>query len=156
MFDASSIIHAWDNYPHDKFPPLWEWMETQIRSSEFTLSQTAYEEVDFKFPDCGKWLKKAGIKREQLSNDILQEAQAIKSLLGITDDNYHAKGVGENDLLIIATAKVNGCPLVTEEKQFNLPKILAKYKIPAVCELDGVNVKSVQFIDLIKASDEVF
>lgn len=25
-FDASSIIHGWDNYPIEQFPGLWAWM----------------------------------------------------------------------------------------------------------------------------------
>lgn len=26
IFDASSMIYAWDNYPVNQFPGLWEWI----------------------------------------------------------------------------------------------------------------------------------
>ena len=29
-FDASSMIYAWDNYPIEQFPPLWDWMGVQV------------------------------------------------------------------------------------------------------------------------------
>jgi len=44
-FDASSIIHAWDNYPEKQFPPLWEWISDNIESGEFVMAQVAFEEV---------------------------------------------------------------------------------------------------------------
>jgi len=32
LFDASSIIYAWDNYPPELFPPLWDWLEEELVS----------------------------------------------------------------------------------------------------------------------------
>ncbi|NYT26888.1 MAG: hypothetical protein H0A76_02615 [Candidatus Thiodubiliella endoseptemdiera] len=37
----------------------------------------------------------------------VRSVQKFKTFLGITEDNYHAKGVGENDLFIVASAKNN-------------------------------------------------
>ena len=36
VFDASSMIHAWDNYPEPQFPGLWSWLAFQLanRSEE--------------------------------------------------------------------------------------------------------------------------
>lgn len=156
-FDASSVLHAWDNYPIENFPPLWDWLEEQIIASQFTIPQVAYEEVARKSPECGKWLKEKGIKILPLSNESLQQAMAIKHLLGIDEDNYHPKGVGENDLLIIAIAKISGLQLVSDEgRQFGLPKVMSKCKIPAVCALPDVDVPCIQFIELIKQSGAIF
>jgi hypothetical protein len=81
----------------------------------------------------------------------------IKDLLGIVDDNYHAKGVGENDILIIATARAHGAELVSdEERQPNLPRIPAKRKIPLVCSMNEVGVACISFIEYIKRSGEIF
>jgi hypothetical protein len=78
-------------------------------------------------------------------------------MLGIIDDKYHPKGVGENDILIIATARAHGADLVTdEERQSMLPKELSKYKIPAVCAIARVSVPCFGFIEYIKRSKAVF
>lgn len=157
VFDASSIIHAWDNYPIENFPPLWGWIARNIAAGELSIPQVALDEVKRKSPDCGKWLTDHDITVLPLTNDVLQQAVVIKQVLGIVEDDYHPKGVGENDIFIIATAKVAGTTLISDERrQFRLPDVMAKYKIPAVCGLDEVKVECIQFIELIKASGASF
>jgi len=58
-FDASSMIHAWDNYPisNPHFKSLWQWFAEQINNKHFCISKIAIEEVSHKIPECGKWLK---------------------------------------------------------------------------------------------------
>lgn len=156
VFDASSILFAWDNYPIEKFPPLWNWMAIQVGEHQFAISQVAYDEVKQKSPECGKWLEVNEIQRLPLSNEILHLALSIKQTLGITEENY-GKGVGENDLFIIATAKTFGLTLISEERrQLNPPKEMKNRKIPSVCNLKEVDVVCVHFIDLIKETDVVF
>lgn len=151
-FDASSVIHAWDNYPieNELFALLWDWFADKIEAQEFTISEIALAEVIVKIPECGKWLKKHHIEILKISPSVLLQTQKIKRLLDIEEDEY-ARGVGENDLLIIATAKEFNLTLVTEEKrQNNLPALKHNYKIPAVCDVPQVNVQHVYFVDLIK------
>lgn len=157
-FDASSVIHGWYFYPIENFPGLWAWFALQTAAERFSMSEVAFQEVSQKEPECGKWLKDVGkTKTVPLSNSILQSAIQIKNLLNIRNDNYHAKGVGENDLFIIAAAKLENLALVSEEaKQSILPQILSKYKIPAVCSLPGVSVKCLSFLELIKNENPVF
>ena len=79
------------------------------------------------------------------------------TLLGISASRYHPKGVGENDIIIIATAKDCHCELITNENvQNNLPIELTKYKIPAVCNLTDVAVKHLDFVSYLKQSKQVF
>jgi predicted nucleic acid-binding protein len=156
-FDASSIIHAWDNYPIEHFPPLWNWLSEQIADGHNSIPLVAMDEVNSKTPECHAWLKAQGITVLPLTNAILQQAARVKILLEIAEDNYHSKGVGENDLFIIATAKFAGLTLVSEEgRQFRLPEVKAKYKIPAVCSLQDVAVECINFIEFIKSSEAVF
>lgn len=155
--DASSIIHAWDNYPEKQFPPLWDWIAAEIEGGEFLIAQIAFEEVEKKTPECASFLKRASITRIKIGNDILQEALRIMSRLGIVNENFHPDGVSENDILIIATARMKKLELVSEERrQTTHPKENRRLKIPAVCQLPDVNVNCMNFIELIKRSEEVF
>lgn len=156
-FDASSIIHAWDNYPPGQFPPLWRWIAVQIADETFSIPSVALEEVRRRLPECARWLTEQDIESIPMGNDILQEAVRIKGVLGIESDNYSAKGVGENDLFIIATASVFDLELISNEgRQTNLPDVLANCKIPAVCGMRAVEVACIDFITLIRRSGQVF
>lgn len=151
-FDASSIIHAWDNYPsaNPLFDSLWKWIAEQIKNKQFGISKIALDEVSHKIPECGKWLKSNDILTFPLTSSALLMAQRIKKLLGIEEENY-TKGVGENDLFIVAIAKETKTILISEENQQNkLPQLKSNYKIPAVCKIPAVRVKCISFIELLK------
>lgn len=155
VFDASSMIYAWDNYPLRQFPPLWDWMQTCIDDKTIVMPSVAFEEVTYKAPDCGEWLK-TDLEQLEITNSIIQDAFRIKTMLGIVDDKYHPKGVDENDLLIIATARDYGVELVSNEARQKQPGKLEKCKIPAVCLMKGVDVPCLNFIEFIKRSEVIF
>lgn len=149
-FDASSIVHAWDNYPIDIFPSLWNWIAERINESEFSMPQCAFEECGYNSPDCHSWLNCYGITRYPLTANAIQYASAIKASLNISGNSYHSKGVDENDLFIISTAKDLSFDLVSNEAiQPTLSPMLSKYKIPAVCNLSSVGVHCVSFVNLL-------
>jgi predicted nucleic acid-binding protein len=157
LFDASSMIYAWDNYPIRQFPGLWEWMSAQIKANRLAMPSVAFEEVENKTPECAVWLRDNGIEQVEINNAVLNEAMRIKKLIGIVDDKYHSKGVGENDLFIIAVARIHGAELISdEERQTIHPKEPTKRKIPAVCSLKDVSVLCINFLDFIKRSDAIF
>ncbi len=157
VFDASSIIHAWDNYPIRQFPGLWGWMAKQIAEQTVVMPSVAFDEVENKIPECAAWLKDNNLMQFPVTNSIIQKALVIKNLLGIVGDSYHSKGVGENDILIIATANVNSLSLVSDEgRQKFPPDILSRSKIPLVCSMDAVAVPCINFIEFIKKSGVVF
>lgn len=87
MFDASSMIYGWDNYPLTQFPGLWDWLGGQVIAQSVTISETAHDEVRGKLPDCGNWLKKQQVNVVVNNTGILQEATSIKALLQITGNN---------------------------------------------------------------------
>lgn len=157
VFDASSMIYAWDNYPFRQFPGLWDWMSDMIEAKAIAMPRVAFDEVRGKAPECAEWLKGRGLGLIEIGNETLQEAMRIKGLLGIVDDNYHPKGVGENDLLIIATASGRSCQLVSDERrQTNPPDEPRKRKIPAVCAIGEVSVDCISFLEFIKHSEKIF
>jgi hypothetical protein len=53
VFDASSMIYAWDNYPVGQFPRLWIWIAREIEQRRLKMPRVACEEVASKTPDCG-------------------------------------------------------------------------------------------------------
>lgn len=157
VFDASSMIHAWDSYPLEQFPGLWQWIAQQVAQQEIRLPVVAFEEVTHKTPECATWLREQGHEATQIDNDALQEAARMKHLIGVIGDKYHPNGVDENDLLIIATAFLWGQELVSDEaRQPTIPQNLARQKIPAVCALPTVKVNCVSFLEFIKQSGRIF
>ena len=157
VFDASSMVHAWDNYPIKQFPVLWEWLGEQIEAEKLTMPEVAFDEVKHKIPECGEWLKFAKLKQLAVTAETSNMSMRIKSLIGIINDQYHPKGVDENDIVIIATAKVHGGILVSDEgRQVRLPDELTKVKIPAVCNMREVNVQHINFIEYLRVSEHVF
>ena len=157
LLDASSIIYAWDNYPPEQFPKLWEWIALEITEEVLVIAQVALQEVRLKTPECGDWLNDHTIDSISPGNAILHLAIDIQQTLGVSGSHYHPKGVGENDIIIIATAKHCECELITNENiQNNLPQELIKYKIPAVCDLTNVDVQHLDFLQYLKQSRQVF
>lgn len=156
VFDASSMIYAWDNYPLQQFPGLWEWMADQIKQGELVMPSVALDEVARNASECADWLKECQLNVLEITNAILQDAMRIKGLLGIVADRYHQKGVDENDLLIIATAIARNARLVSDESKQKLPELPAKRKIPAVCSMKEVDVACINFIEYIKESGAIF
>ena len=154
--DASSIIYAWDNYPINQFPKVWEWLCEEISNQTLIISKVAFDEVKAKVPECAKWMNECKIEKIGITSDILKFALDIHKLLGIDGDDYHPKGVGENDIIIIATAKIMETTLISNEKQLGLPDIKKKYKIPNVCRLSEVDIECIDFLEYLKSSKRVF
>jgi hypothetical protein len=153
--DASSIVHAWDTYPVAQIPRLWEWLQRKITEPDLHMSRVAFGEVQHVSPDCATWLAAAGIALLDITDDVTGEALRLKRALGIEGENYHPRGVDENDLIIVATARIWTAPLLSEEAlQPTLPPQRARYKIPAVCGAQGIRCS--RFIDFMKESREVF
>ena len=154
--DASSMIHAWDNYPIEQFPALWEWLCEEIETGNLSVSKVAYEEIKKHYNECAVWMDDCGIVKYDVTNDILRLSLIIRRELGIVDDAYGG-GVGENDILIIATAKSLNTVLMSNEKvQTGLPANKKNYKIPAVCQLDVVSIECIDFLHYFKRSGKTF
>lgn len=157
VLDASSIIYAWDNYPIGQFPPMWRWLAGEVAANRLVIPAVALVEVTNKAPDLGAWLVEKQVTVLQLGARELAEAARVKALLGIQGDAYHPKGVGENDLFIVACSKVRNLPLLSdEERQPNPPQVLSKMKIPRVCDLGSVGVPCTNFLSYLKQSAQVF
>ena len=87
-FDASSMIHAWNDYPPENplFGALWDWIAEEISNEEFCISEIALDEVGHKIPECEARLRDKDIKIYPLTPSILSKASQIKALLGIKEE----------------------------------------------------------------------
>lgn len=157
VLDASAIIYAWDNYPLTQFPGLWLWIANQVRTHDLAIPAVALEEVAHIAPECANWLRAAEVLRLPMTAAVVMEAMAVKQEIGVVNDQYHPKGVDENDLFIIAAAKVHNAELITNEaRQFGAQAETRKYKIPAVCDMPSVGVVHMNFLEFIQKSKQVF
>jgi hypothetical protein len=155
-FDTSSIVHAWDNYPIDKFPRLWGWFAQQFASGDIVFPSVVIEELRTVSPDCVQWMQSVGFQQLPMTDAILVHALQVKQYLGI-DNPRGTGGVGEVDILIVCAACAHGCGLVSNEAvQAILPVNRQKYKMPAVCALPFVNVNCMSFIQFLNASQGQF
>ncbi len=157
LVDASSILWAWDTYPIQQFPGVWRWLATLVEDHELVLSEVNGEEVGHKSEECASWLREHNCRHLNVSDGILKEAMRIKGLLGIVDDRYNKKGVDENDLICIATARIHGLELISDEGlQLNPPTNPANFKIPRVCGMPEVQVPCMSFKEFLASSGAVF
>jgi len=155
VFDTSSIVYAWDNYPIEQFPPLWACLAKEISQNRICMPEVAVTEVDSVSPDCAQWLADQNVTCLPMTDNILLEALQYKELLEI--GMRYGGGVGENDLFIIATAKVHRVQLVSNEAwQPTFPKTKANYKMPSVCALPEVKVACCDFLEFLRRSKAVF
>ena len=149
-FDASSIIHFYDNYPLENphLVSLWDWFAEKIESGDFVISKRAYDEVLHKTDRLPEWFTEINIFEDTIAD--LEEAQRIKELLEIEEEGFHPKGVGENDIFIISISKRLNSVLVSNESQINKPNLKKKYKIPSVCNLPEVDVECINIAELLR------
>ena len=157
VLDASSALHAWDNYPIENLPTIWSWLDSEIASERIVIPRVALDEVGHISPECRRWMVSIdGFKPIEVDNAIASHALLVNGEIGVQNDQY-GSGVDANDVIIIATAKACSFELVSNEsRQPALPINRKKYKIPAVCNLQSIGVTCINFADLIKSSSRVF
>lgn len=157
VIDASSIIYGWHNYPINQFPGLWAWLSNEIQKESLSISEVALEEVGDICTECADWLIDQNIKKIYVNEQIIQTSKDIANLFALKDHKFNGSGVDENDIFIIATAKILGSGLISNEaKQAPPPKEIRNSKIPLVCSHPLVAVDCNSFLDYLKASGAVF
>ncbi|BDI03312.1 DUF4411 family protein [Sphaerotilus microaerophilus] len=156
VLDASAVIYAWDNYPPEQLPGIWDWLAEEIRQTRLVIPDVALDEVGHKIPECRAWLRAQQIHILPTSEAVLLEALRLKTLIGVDGERYNPKGVDENDLIIVASARLFGSELISNEARQAGQQVPAKCKIPAVCAMAQVDVRCLNFLEYLKRSGRVF
>lgn len=144
--DTSSLLEAWRrSYPPDVLPSLWVKIEELIDNDDLISSEEVLTELSIGGDDLHNWAK----NQSKLSIPIDVDIQNVVS--SIMAHPIHKKVVDirnpssvDADPFVIATAKVKGCQLITQEK-FQPDLKAKKIGIPNVC-ID-LGIKHVTFLE---------
>lgn len=143
VYDSSSLIDIWEYYLPSTglFPEFWKWLLDSLRSGEAVVPVAAFEELEAGAEDFAKFLLAKGVEPVKEDSRVKDASKAIQNALGTGPKGFPHPGVGEADIIIMATAKALQAALVSEELQDTPPKRIARYKMPSVCGMEEVGVE---------------
>ena len=149
--DANIFIECWNrNYPFDIFPSLWE--KVAPLQNNIILIKPIYDQIvpkekrDRERDPLSIWLGENHFIKTPIDNETKKLSLELEARYQITDQS---KGVDQEDLALIAYAKIKNKIVVTlEGQQKQKPKKKKNYKIPLVCNEEGVSC--VNFIEMIE------
>ena len=158
--DANIFITSWCAlYPIKNFPSLWRQLAQyqhdiiliapiydEIEPISSTDKNSPQVERETKYP-LRTWLNANQFYETPVDNAVNRLSLGMEQKYQIRNPS---KGVGKNDILLIAYAIQMSKTVVTFESiQSQRPNMKYKYKIPLVCKDEGVNC--INFIDMIDA-----
>lgn len=144
--DTNIFITAWwHTYPIDVFPNLWELLSTNaeqipILQPILTELRNGENKDDVRF-----WVESQQFSIEPITPEIHQEAIKMETHY---QTGRSQKGANSIDIQLIAWAKITGNTVVTFEKQPNHPLEPYNYKIPTICDKEGV--RCILFVDFLR------
>jgi hypothetical protein len=143
--DTSCLIAAWDErYPPENFPKFWEYLDKLIGAGRVRAPEAVLDETSKRSKELHDWLKERPDLFIGYETDIQLEVKTILAkypkLVAVKKTAFSA------DSFIIATAKVKGFVVVTEEGPTGK---LQKPNIPDVCRDHGIDC--INLIQLIRA-----
>lgn len=150
--DNSSLIHGWNEaYPPDIFPTLWDKIQNLVDTQVLVSTEEVLMEILAGDDELCIWAKKQTDFFLPLDNEI-QLAVAEILVDPINSKVLDKKKVGktEADIFVIATAKVYGLKVVSNEKYvqpIDVPNA-RKIGIPNVCQ--NLNIPHLTFLEFLK------
>lgn len=159
--DANILITAWfRDYPPHIFQPIWD--QLAGHKTSIVLIKPIFDEIDpmassdlklsidekrKKYP-LRTWITENKFSATAISDAVKSESLNLEMHY---ETNDNPKGANQNDITLIAFAKTEGGTVVTfEENQPQIPGKKCNYKIPLICQDQGVECKNfVEMIDLL-------
>ena len=157
--DANIFITAWyKSYPIDIFSSLWE--QISKCRNDIILIKPIFNEIEPISPSDKKlskekkiakyplriWMEENRFDATEINDDTSSESLALEKKYEIHSEST---GAGQNDITLIAYAKIMGKTIVTfESEQPQKPVKKNKYKIPLICQEQ--NVECIDFIKMLQ------
>ncbi len=147
--DANVFITPWNtDYPMDIFPSLWEALAQH--KENIVLIKPIYDEIDplttGKRGKLRQWLLKNKFMPIPVDENIQDISIKFENEYQI---NEKSRGVGKNDLMLIAYAhKEEGTVVTFETKQAQAPDKKKNYKIPLVCK--EKDTACITFVEMLR------
>ncbi|WP_043358369.1 DUF4411 family protein [Belnapia sp. F-4-1] len=143
--DTSALIAAWqERYPIENFPRFWDRLDAFIAEGRLISPDEVLRETGKRSDELHVWLKARNSMFRELDEPIQIEAAQVLARF--------PRLVGERKLrtsadpFVIALAKIEGLPIITEEKPTGST---SRPNIPDVCAALGVRPMSL--LELIRA-----
>lgn len=143
--DTSTLIESWNRrYPKDVFPTFWQRMEEAIGDGLLFAPEIVMYELQAKDDALHEWTKNVDTDFFlPLSEEVQKEHKRIINTYPKLIDSTKNRSMA--DPWVIALAKVEGCPVVTEEQMGGE----TKPRIPNVCTNEGIGWLST--LDMLRA-----
>jgi hypothetical protein len=140
------------------FSTLWE--QLSIRYDQLVLLKPIFDEIDpadagvhqlspseyaIRYP-LRYWVERSGLIIETVTDEINIESLKLERKYEISNIS---KGASQIDITLIAYAKITGLTVTTlEAQQPQRPGSSSKYKIPLICQDEGVSC--INFVELLQ------
>lgn len=143
--DTSALVNPWRRmWPPDLAPRYWEDVAALALSGRIVLSEEVREELLHKDDELAAWAKTNILTWHPLTDAVQECVREIMRDWGKLVD--HRKNRGSADPFVIATAKVLGAIVVTDEGPGNEKNV----RIPYVCS--QLDVACVGLLDFVRAT----
>ncbi|MCL2464559.1 MAG: DUF4411 family protein [Micrococcales bacterium] len=133
VIDSSILISFERNQPRDVWPTLWDHVENLLRSGEAVVPREALTELERGTDDLDDWVKKTGTVY-----DADDEMIAVVGQISARHPGWVQQTKNAADPFIIATAKVLGAVIVTNERARNTATVDSNMRVPQVAAEFGV------------------
>jgi hypothetical protein len=143
--DTSALVNPWRRmWPPDLAPLYWEGVAALAVEGRIILTEEVREELLHKDDELASWAKENIHTWQPLTDEVQECVREIMRGWGKLVD--HRKHRGSADPFVIATAKVAGAIVVTDEA----PGSENNVRIPYVCA--QLDVRCLGLLEFVRAS----
>ncbi|WP_313407247.1 DUF4411 family protein [Aeromicrobium sp.] len=143
--DTNILINLGRIYPRDIFGSLWDSIESAITNGEVCICAAVLRELNRGGDVLHSWAKSfPGFTCQPTADELMTVAE-----IGLAHPDWVQGQLNEADPFVVAHAKWNHAPIVTEENRKGPGTIDENLKIPNVADEHGV--KCQKFFEFVRS-----